>query len=158
MNSKREHDPEKACPALDAGWVPVFGKDHAPASEYSSSFGLSASAGRCSALAGAAEEVTGPAGVVGRARHLGHQLFGSDILQVRRCGAVAQRLQGVVDALYGGLERLVALQRHAHALAGEIRAVAERPATAEDDGDAQFRGRGLELLLGPDADEEHGID
>jgi hypothetical protein len=26
-----EHDPEKACPALDAGWVPVFGKDHAPA-------------------------------------------------------------------------------------------------------------------------------
>jgi hypothetical protein len=20
-----EHDPEKACPALDAGWVPVFG-------------------------------------------------------------------------------------------------------------------------------------
>src|ERR1700724_315778 len=21
-----EHDPEKACPALDAGWVPVFGK------------------------------------------------------------------------------------------------------------------------------------
>jgi len=25
-----EHDPEKACPALDAGWRPVFGKDHAP--------------------------------------------------------------------------------------------------------------------------------
>jgi hypothetical protein len=25
-----EHDPEKACPALDAGWVPVFGKDHVP--------------------------------------------------------------------------------------------------------------------------------
>jgi hypothetical protein len=24
-----EHDPEKACPALDAGWIPVFGKDHA---------------------------------------------------------------------------------------------------------------------------------
>jgi uncharacterized protein (TIGR02444 family) len=24
------HDPEKARPALDAGWVPVFGKDHAP--------------------------------------------------------------------------------------------------------------------------------
>jgi hypothetical protein len=24
-----EHDPEKACPALDAGWVPVFRKDHA---------------------------------------------------------------------------------------------------------------------------------
>jgi pyroglutamyl-peptidase len=23
------HDPEKACPALDAGWEPVFGKDHA---------------------------------------------------------------------------------------------------------------------------------
>jgi hypothetical protein len=23
--------PEKACPALDAGWTPVFGKDHAPA-------------------------------------------------------------------------------------------------------------------------------
>jgi hypothetical protein len=21
-----EHDPEKACPALDAGWIPVFGK------------------------------------------------------------------------------------------------------------------------------------
>jgi hypothetical protein len=26
------HDPEKACPALDAGWEPVFGKDHAPKS------------------------------------------------------------------------------------------------------------------------------
>jgi exodeoxyribonuclease VII small subunit len=25
-----EHDPEKACPALDAGWEPVFRKDHAP--------------------------------------------------------------------------------------------------------------------------------
>ena len=24
-----EHDPEKACPGLDPGWVPVFGKDHA---------------------------------------------------------------------------------------------------------------------------------
>jgi hypothetical protein len=24
-----EHDPEKACPALDAGWIPVFRKDHA---------------------------------------------------------------------------------------------------------------------------------
>jgi hypothetical protein len=24
-----EHDPDKACPALDAGWEPVFGKDHA---------------------------------------------------------------------------------------------------------------------------------
>jgi hypothetical protein len=24
-----KHDPEKACPALDAGWEPVFGKDHA---------------------------------------------------------------------------------------------------------------------------------
>src|SRR5438105_15299217 len=26
-----EHDPEKACPGLDPGWLPVFGKDHAPA-------------------------------------------------------------------------------------------------------------------------------
>jgi cysteine synthase A len=26
-----EHDPEKACPGRDPGWVPVFGKDHAPA-------------------------------------------------------------------------------------------------------------------------------
>ncbi len=25
----REHDPEKACPGLDPGWIPVFGKDHA---------------------------------------------------------------------------------------------------------------------------------
>jgi hypothetical protein len=24
-----EHDPEKACPGLDPGWKPVFGKDHA---------------------------------------------------------------------------------------------------------------------------------
>jgi hypothetical protein len=24
-----EHDPEKACPGLDPGWVPVFRKDHA---------------------------------------------------------------------------------------------------------------------------------
>jgi acetate kinase len=24
--SRPEHDPEKACPALDAGWIPVFGK------------------------------------------------------------------------------------------------------------------------------------
>ena len=27
---KLEHDPEKACPALDPGWKPVFRKDHAP--------------------------------------------------------------------------------------------------------------------------------
>ena len=25
----RKHDPEKACPALDAGWTPVFRLDHA---------------------------------------------------------------------------------------------------------------------------------
>jgi hypothetical protein len=25
-----EHVPEKACPGLDPGWEPVFGKDHAP--------------------------------------------------------------------------------------------------------------------------------
>src|SRR5262249_15181569 len=25
-----EHDPETACLGLDPGWVPVFGKDHAP--------------------------------------------------------------------------------------------------------------------------------
>src|SRR5215211_4313360 len=25
-----EHDPENACPGLDPGWMPVFGKDHAP--------------------------------------------------------------------------------------------------------------------------------
>jgi hypothetical protein len=30
-----EHDPEKACPALDAGWSPVSGKDHAPAKSWS---------------------------------------------------------------------------------------------------------------------------
>jgi hypothetical protein len=24
-----EHDPEKACPGLDPGWEPIFGKDHA---------------------------------------------------------------------------------------------------------------------------------
>src|ERR1044072_6095781 len=24
------HDPEKACPGLDPGWVPVFGSGHAP--------------------------------------------------------------------------------------------------------------------------------
>src|SRR5262249_4695223 len=24
------HDPEKACPGPDPGWMPVFGKDHAP--------------------------------------------------------------------------------------------------------------------------------
>jgi hypothetical protein len=35
-----EHDPEKACPALDAGWIPVFGKDHAP------TLGFSADAAR----------------------------------------------------------------------------------------------------------------
>jgi hypothetical protein len=29
MLSCLEHDPEKACPALDAGWLPVFGQDHA---------------------------------------------------------------------------------------------------------------------------------
>src|SRR5262249_17382796 len=28
--SAREHDPENACPALDAELVPIFGKDHAP--------------------------------------------------------------------------------------------------------------------------------
>jgi hypothetical protein len=26
---KLVHDPEKACPALDAEWAPVFRKDHA---------------------------------------------------------------------------------------------------------------------------------
>jgi hypothetical protein len=26
-----EHDPEKACPALHAGWIPVFGKRLVPA-------------------------------------------------------------------------------------------------------------------------------
>src|SRR5581483_2677111 len=25
-----QHDPEKACPGLDPGWTPLFGKDHAP--------------------------------------------------------------------------------------------------------------------------------
>ena len=25
-----EHDPEKAWPGRDPGWIPVFGKDHAP--------------------------------------------------------------------------------------------------------------------------------
>jgi hypothetical protein len=24
-----KHDPEKACPGLDPGWMPVVGKDHA---------------------------------------------------------------------------------------------------------------------------------
>jgi hypothetical protein len=24
-----KHDPEKSCPGLDPGWMPVFGKDHA---------------------------------------------------------------------------------------------------------------------------------
>jgi hypothetical protein len=28
-----EHDPEKACSALDAGWTPVFGIDHVPTME-----------------------------------------------------------------------------------------------------------------------------
>jgi hypothetical protein len=28
--SQLEHDPENACPGLDPGWIPVFGKDHAP--------------------------------------------------------------------------------------------------------------------------------
>jgi hypothetical protein len=27
------HVPEKACPALDAGWTPVFRKGHAPTQE-----------------------------------------------------------------------------------------------------------------------------
>jgi hypothetical protein len=26
-----EHDPEKACPGLDPGWMPVFGEDQAQA-------------------------------------------------------------------------------------------------------------------------------
>jgi hypothetical protein len=30
-----EHDPEKACPGLDPGWIPVFGKDHAPPKSWS---------------------------------------------------------------------------------------------------------------------------
>jgi hypothetical protein len=28
-----KHDPEKACPALDPGWIPVFGKDVAQTKE-----------------------------------------------------------------------------------------------------------------------------
>ena len=42
-----------------------------------------------SALAGTAEEVACPGGIVGRAGHLGHELFGSEVIEVRRCGAVA---------------------------------------------------------------------
>ena len=42
-----------------------------------------------SALAGTAKEVAGPGGIVGRAGHLGHELFGSEVIEVRRCGAVA---------------------------------------------------------------------
>jgi hypothetical protein len=30
-----EHDPEKACPGLDPGWAPAFGKDHAPTTNWS---------------------------------------------------------------------------------------------------------------------------
>src|SRR5262245_6549601 len=26
LHDPLEHDPEKACPALDPGWIPVFGK------------------------------------------------------------------------------------------------------------------------------------
>jgi hypothetical protein len=29
MSSSQEHDPEKACPGPDPGWIPVFGKDYA---------------------------------------------------------------------------------------------------------------------------------
>jgi regulator of RNase E activity RraA len=32
--AKSEHDPEKACPGLDPGWIPVFGNDHAPAKSW----------------------------------------------------------------------------------------------------------------------------
>jgi hypothetical protein len=40
MLKQLEHDPEKACPGLDPGWKPVFGKDHAqtkPRAGYQSS-------------------------------------------------------------------------------------------------------------------------
>ena len=30
MSARLEHDPEKAWPGLDPGWIPVFGKEHAP--------------------------------------------------------------------------------------------------------------------------------
>jgi hypothetical protein len=30
-----QHDPENACPGRDPGWVPVFGKDHAPTMSWS---------------------------------------------------------------------------------------------------------------------------
>jgi hypothetical protein len=30
LKGKLEHDPEKACPGPDPGWIPVFGKNHAP--------------------------------------------------------------------------------------------------------------------------------
>jgi hypothetical protein len=29
-----KYDPEKACPGLDPGWEPVFGKNHAPEKHY----------------------------------------------------------------------------------------------------------------------------
>src|SRR5438128_4464459 len=63
-----------------------------------------------------------------------------------------------MDGPHCRLEGLVALQRHAHALASEVCAVPEDGATPEDDGDAQLLRRSLELLLGLDADQEHGID
>src|SRR5262249_25497275 len=111
-----------------------------------------------SALAGAAEEVAGPGGVVGRAGYLGHGLIGREGLQVCRRGAVAYRLQGVVDGPHRCLEGLVALQRDAHTLAGKKRAVPEGGTAPKDDRNAQLRGRSLELLLGLDADQEHGVD
>ena len=53
-----------------------------------------------SGLIGGAEELAGPARVVGRAGHLGHELIGGEALQVRWWGAVAQRLERVMDGPY----------------------------------------------------------
>ena len=45
-----EHDPEKACPGLDPGWVPVFGKDHAQTKKLEPDSGSTPKNGKALAL------------------------------------------------------------------------------------------------------------
>src|SRR3954447_13867160 len=63
----------------------------------------------------ATEELLGPALVVAGSGDAPHRLGGSDALKLAGRRTFAQRLQRVVDRLHRGRERLMSLQRDAHA-------------------------------------------
>src|SRR6516164_4232295 len=89
---------------------------------------------------GSAEEILGPLLIIVGAGDPPHQLGRRDVLEVARCHAIAQRLQGVVDRLHRGRKRRVGLQCHPDAMRGEPIEITElTAATAEDQRDPDRR-------------------